>query len=181
MAMRSLLRHLRQQHPERAPRYLLLFGKATYDPRNLLGNDMPTLATYETAFSFDDDGVSYSSDDMMGYLDDDESGSSSQSLDVSVGRLPAKDEAEANHMVDKIEGYMMRRDLGADAVSGNAAVFVPQADNQISEQKRPCRVSVTKQNYRRVFGTFVDIVHPDVAKGHSRPVVDGQIMGFKRI
>lgn len=139
MAMRSLLRHLRRQHPDHAPRYMLLFGKATYDPRNLLGNSMPTLATYETAFSFDDDGVSYSSDDMMGYLDDDESGSASQSLDVSVGRLPAKDEAEANHMVDKIEGYMTRRDLGADAVSGNWRSFVAL----LADDADPSRVGDT--------------------------------------
>ena len=124
MAMRSFLRHLRKSHPERAPRYLLLFGKASYDPRNILGNSVPTLVTYETVFSFDDDGGSYSSDDMMGYLDDNESGGSAQSLDVSVGRLPAKDEAEATHLVDKIEGYMMRRDLGEDAARGSWRNFV---------------------------------------------------------
>jgi len=119
MAIRSFLRHLRQQHPERAPRYLLLFGKATYDPRNILGSAMPTLTTYETEFAFDDDGGSYTSDDMMGYLDDSESGGSTQSLDVGVGRLPAKDESEATHLVDKIESYMMRRDLGDGAARGN--------------------------------------------------------------
>lgn len=139
MAMRSLLRHLRQQHPERAPRYLLLFGKATYDPRNITGSDIPTLTTYETEFSFDDDGLSYSSDDMMGYLDDDETRGSSQGLDVSVGRLPAKDEAEATHMVDKIEGYMMRRDLGADAVRGNWRSFVAL----LADDADPSRVGDT--------------------------------------
>lgn len=118
MAMRSLLRHLRLQHPDRAPRYMLIFGKATYDPRNLTGYDMPTVATYETAFSFDNDGVSYCSDDIMGYLDDNEEGSPSQTLDVSVGRLPAKSEAEATFLVDKIESYMMRRDLGDRALHG---------------------------------------------------------------
>ena len=119
MAIRSLLRHLRSQYPDKAPRYLLLFGKATFDPRNITGHNLPMVTTYETAFSFDNDGASYCSDDMMGYLDSDESGGSSETLDVSVGRLPAKDENEATRMVGKIERYMMRSDLGDDAARGS--------------------------------------------------------------
>lgn len=118
MALRALLRHMRNQYPDREPRYMLIFGKATYDQRNLTGHNLPTVVTYETAFSYDDDGVSYCSDDIMGYLDDNERGTSSESLDVSVGRLPAKSEAEATFLVDKIEGYMTRRDLGNDANHG---------------------------------------------------------------
>lgn len=124
MAIRSLLRHLRSRHPEKAPRYLLLFGKATFDPRNLTGHNLPMVTTYETAYSFDNDGVSYCSDDVMGYLDSNETGASSESLDVSVGRLPAKTESEAAHMVDKIERYMMRSDLGTDAARGSWRSFV---------------------------------------------------------
>ncbi len=139
MAMRSLLRHLRQQHPEHAPRYLLLFGKATYDPRNLTGHGLPCVVTYETEFSFDDDGGSYCSDDMMGYLDNGETGGSTQGLDVSVGRLPAKDEAEASHIVDKIEGYMMRRDLGDGAAQGSWRNFVAL----LADDADPSRVGDT--------------------------------------
>ena len=139
MAMRSLLRHMRQRHPEHAPRYLLLFGKATYDPRNLTGHSLPCVVTYETEFSFDDDGGSYCSDDMMGYLDDGESGSSTQGLDVSVGRLPAKNEAEATHIVDKIEAYMMRRDLGDGAAQGSWRNFVAL----LADDADPSRVGDT--------------------------------------
>lgn len=111
MAIRAYMRHLRQTYPEAAPRWLLLFGKATYDPRDLLGYGLPTVVTYETPSSFDEDGISFCSDDMMGYLDAAEHGSSSESLDIGIGRLPAKNAAEADRMVDKIEGYMTHRDL----------------------------------------------------------------------
>ena len=126
MAIRAMLRHLRQAHPEQAPRYLLLLGKATYDPRDLLGNGLPTVVTYESPDSFDDEGYSICSDDIMGYLDDNESGISTQSLDVAIGRLPAKSLAEAELMVDKIEGYMMRRDLtsGESGVTGDWRNYV---------------------------------------------------------
>ena len=111
MAIRSFLRHLRQTHPEAPPRWLLLFGKATYDNRDLMGLRLPTVVTFETTASFDPEGGSYCSDDMLGYLEEHEYGSPSQSLDVGVGRLPAKNVGEAVHMVDKIEGYLTRRDL----------------------------------------------------------------------
>ena len=111
MAIRAYMRWLRETHPTAPPRWLLLFGKASYDPRDIKGLGLPTVVTYETPSSFDSEGMSYCSDDMMGYLDGGEHGSSSESLDMGIGRLPAKNAAEANHMVDKIEGYMTRRDL----------------------------------------------------------------------
>ena len=102
---------------------MLLFGKATYDPRNITGHNLPIVTTFETENSFDDDGASYCSDDFMGYLDDNESGGGT-GLDVGIGRLPAKSEDEAIHMVDKIESYITRRDLGDDAARGNWRNFV---------------------------------------------------------
>lgn len=124
MAIRSMLRHMKAQHPAMPPRYLLLMGKGSYDNRNLLGNDFPTVVTYETPYSFDDDGVSFCSDDMMGYLDDQASGSSRETLEVGIGRLPAKTEAEATHMVDKIEGYITRRDLLTEGGRGDWRNYV---------------------------------------------------------
>ena len=121
MAFRALLRHLTKAHPDHEPQYIAFLGKATYDPRDILGaasNGLTTVVTYQSVNSFDDEGGSICSDDMVGYLDDDENGTASQSLDVAVGRLPAKNLAEATHLVDKIEAYMMRRDLDDDA-SGN--------------------------------------------------------------
>lgn len=114
MAIRAMLRWMKEQYPARPPRYLVLFGKGSYDNRNLLGNNIPTVVTYETPLSVksrDDDNKSYASDDMLGYLAPDAHGSSSETLEVSVGRLPARDVEEAALMVDKIEGYITRRDL----------------------------------------------------------------------
>ena len=111
MAIRSLLRWQKERYSSRPPRYLILFGKGTYDNRNLLGNTLPTVVTYETPFSFDDDGISFASDDMLGYLSPNGQGSASETMDVSVGRLPAKNVAEATLLIDKIEHYMTRYDL----------------------------------------------------------------------
>lgn len=124
MAIRSLLRHLKATHPGNAPRYLLLLGKGTYDNRNLLGNTYPTLVTYEAVFSFDDSDAAFCSDDMMGYLAAGSNGGSRETLEVGVGRLPAKSLAEATRMVDKIEGYITRRDLLEDGQRGDWRNYV---------------------------------------------------------
>ena len=130
MAIRSLLRDMKSHNRLCPPRYLLLFGKGTYDNRNYLGSSLPsggaipTVVTYETPYSFDDDGGSYASDDMMGYLSPTGRGSSSETLEVSVGRLPAKDTLEANHLVDKIEHYMTLRDLADEGCRGDWRNYV---------------------------------------------------------
>ena len=118
MALRAFMRHLRSRHPDAPPRYLLLFGKATYDNRDLLHHGLPTVVTYETLHSFDDNGLSYCSDDMIGYLDY-ETSQSPQALQLGIGRLPARDGDEATHLVDKIEGYMTRRDLDDATIRGD--------------------------------------------------------------
>ena len=82
------------------------------------------MVTYETPFSFDDDGVSYCSDDILGYLSPNGQGATSETMEVSVGRLPAKSLAEATHMVDKIEGYLTRRDLLTDGQRGDWRNYV---------------------------------------------------------
>ena len=120
MALRTMLRDLMARHPDTVPRYLLLMGSGTYDNRHLLGgDDVPTIVTYETFFSFEESDRSYCSDDILGYLSPNDHGSSEEQLDVSVGRLPARSLAEANHMVDKIEGYLTRRDLLTEGQRGD--------------------------------------------------------------
>lgn len=124
MAIRALLRDLKGRHPDHAPRYLLLMGSGTYDNRHLMGDEVPTVVTYETSFSFDEDGISYCSDDIMGYLSENGQGLTTEQMDVSVGRLPAKSVAEATHLVDKIEHYLTRRDLLDESQRGDWRNYV---------------------------------------------------------
>ena len=123
IAIREMLRMMRARAQADAtlaePRHLLLMGKGSYDNKDILGNGLPTVVTYQTATSFDDDGASVATDDIFAYLDDGEGLSNSATMDVSVGRLPAKSEAEAKHLVDKIEQYMMRSDLMQSDIRGD--------------------------------------------------------------
>lgn len=118
MAIRSLLRWMKSRYDTAPPKWLLLFGKGTFDNKDLLGKRLPTVVTFETAASWDEDGGSWTSDDIMGYLSENSQGSQG-SLDVSTGRLPAKNLEEAAHLVDKIEGYLTRKDLMDESVRGD--------------------------------------------------------------
>ena len=127
MAIRQMMRCLRHKAgngTNDAPRYLLLLGKGTYDNRDLLGNGLSTVITYETPASFNSEGNVFPSDDVYGYLDDATSGVFEGSMSVGIGRLPAKSNAEADHMIDKIEGYLTRRDLESDQVRGDWRNYV---------------------------------------------------------
>lgn len=113
------LRHLMRNYYKRwlddttqqRPRYLLIMGQGTYDNKNILGQNGTWTATYESPESLGDEGSSFCSDDMAAYLDDNEQGSLSESMDIAVGRIPARSAAQARHVVDKIERYMTRSDL----------------------------------------------------------------------
>lgn len=123
MAIRELMRMfwLRAQQDSSLPqpRHLLLFGRGTYDNKNLLGHNQTSVVTYQTLTSFDDDGGSMATDDLLTFLDDGESGTVFETLDISVGRLPAKNNDEATHIVDKIEQYLIRSDLMQDNIRGD--------------------------------------------------------------
>ena len=125
MAIRQMLRCLRAKSDDSLrPRYLLLFGKGTYDNRDHLGLGMSTVVTYETPSSFNNENGSYPSDDLYGYIDDRAVDEFDGLMSVSVGRLPAKDAAQAEHLVDKIEGYILRRDLERNDIRGDWRNYV---------------------------------------------------------
>lgn len=125
LALRTLLRDLKERHPDHKPRWLLIVGDGTYDNRHLVdGHDATTVVTYETAYSFDEDGISYCSDDILGYLSPTGRGTATETLEVSVGRLPAKNLDEATLMADKIEGYLTRRDLLEEGQRGDWRNYV---------------------------------------------------------
>ncbi len=123
IAIRELLCHYYRRHQAdatlAAPRYLLLFGKGCYDNRDITGHQLPTVVTYQSDASFDSEGTSYCSDDIFAYLEEGESGLSSESMEVAIGRLPAKSGDEATHLVDKIERYMTRSDLLREDIRGD--------------------------------------------------------------
>lgn len=94
-AIRAFLARARTQWKP-APRYLILAGDATSDPRNYLGyksRDFVPTKTVDTQY------METASDDWFADFDGD------GIPEMAVGRLPVRTSAEAKVVVDKIIGY----------------------------------------------------------------------------
>lgn len=96
------------------PHYLTLLGGASYDYKNRLANNsnfVPVFESLESTYTL----ASFSTDDFYGFLDDNENIETNKllnTLDIGVGRLPARSVADAIAMVNKIISYKSPATLG---------------------------------------------------------------------
>lgn len=93
--------------------YLLMFGGGTYDNRHLIGTRSENLLiTYQSNLSYDETR-SYTTDNFFGMLGDG-TGTVIATIPVtiSVGRIPAKTEEDAQIAVDKMLAYVSNSDYG---------------------------------------------------------------------
>jgi len=98
----------------RRPRYLLLFGDASFDYKNRISGNTNLVPAYQGPFSLDP-LTTFTSDDYFGFLDDgdDINRLIPQSyLDIGIGRIPAETAAEAKIITDKIIRYHNPSSLG---------------------------------------------------------------------
>ena len=91
--------------PAQKPKYLLLFGDGTYDPKNREPNNNNFVVTYQM-MSSENAIDAMVVDDFFGILDDAESMSAADMMDIGVGRLIVSTSVQAKQVVDKIEHYM---------------------------------------------------------------------------
>ena len=88
-------------------KYLLLFGKGSFDYKSRIANNTAFVPAYESAASLDP-LATYTSDDFFGFLDDGEDAGSAaiiNNLDIGTGRVPATTADEAAAFADKVEAY----------------------------------------------------------------------------
>ncbi|WP_181309055.1 type IX secretion system sortase PorU [Rufibacter sp. XAAS-G3-1] len=94
-----------------------LLGDASFDPKNRIPQNTNFIPIYQSRQSLDP-VLSYSSDDYIGFLDDEEGEwsevdfSLAHRLDVGIGRLPVKTPAEADLIIDKLIRYESDQTLG---------------------------------------------------------------------
>ena len=83
-----------------APRYVLFFGDACFDYKNILGIDRNWVPTYETPES-NNQIYSYGYDDFYAYLQP----GNTFKVSTANGRLPVRSAAQARFVVDRIIKY----------------------------------------------------------------------------
>ncbi len=86
------------------PKYLLLFGDASYDFKDKIPSNTNFIPTWQSPESYSPIS-SLPSDDYYGTLDEGEGLSYADIIDIGIGRLPVKTLLEAEQAVDKIIHY----------------------------------------------------------------------------
>lgn len=103
-AIRNFVRMLYLRAEPVIPKYLLLFGDASFDFKDRITGNTNFVPTWESPFSTAII-VSYNTDDYFGLLDENEGANIRGGLDIGIGRIPVKTVDEARQMVDKIIHY----------------------------------------------------------------------------
>ncbi|MCU0339662.1 MAG: type IX secretion system sortase PorU [Spirosomaceae bacterium] len=151
-AIRDFVRHIFQKQPNTL-QYLLLFGDATYDYKNIfkafsnkeLASFVPTYESRESAHPV----LSFSSDDYFGFLETDEGEweenfTGNHTLDIGVGRLPVKSDTEAETVVNKIIRYAAPRTHGP--WRQRVAFVADDGDNNLHQQDAEELSKIIAQN-----------------------------------
>lgn len=176
-------------------RYLLLFGRSSYDNRQLTStvksDSYPRLLEWETAVG-DYDNSSYTTDDILGSLMDNSSESNMSDpryggMSIAVGRMPVKSVSEAKTVVDKLYSYVTESDFGSwknnvimIADDGDSGTHMRQSDNAISHMRNS---GGNDYQFGRIFlDAFKQIsdgsgnYYPDARKKMFQKLDEGAIM-----
>ncbi|MCX6279747.1 MAG: type IX secretion system sortase PorU [Bacteroidetes bacterium] len=86
------------------PKYLLLFGDGSYDPKNRVPGNNNLIPTFQSVESLNATS-SYVTDDFFGVMALNSGQEANGTLDIGIGRFPVSTVAEAQAMVDKIIHY----------------------------------------------------------------------------
>jgi hypothetical protein len=114
--LRDFLEYAYQSWARPSPRYVLLLGDSTYDPRNHLGTSVPDVIPFlpvKTSYLWTASDPAYASvngDDLL--------------PDIALGRLPAQNADEARRLVEKL----MTFEASGSGLGGRAVLVADNAD-----------------------------------------------------
>jgi hypothetical protein len=108
-AIRDFIKMIYDRSGKTAPRYLLMFGDASYDYKDRLQSNSNFVPTYESSESLNPVS-SIVTDDYFGLMDDTEGQGSSGTIDIGVGRFPVQTVDQADAAVKKVIHYCSNSD-----------------------------------------------------------------------
>lgn len=109
-AIRNFLRYHynKNNNPEDKPQYLLLFGDASYDYRNVLPENTNIVPVYQSHGSISLTNT-FNTDDYYGIMGESDGDSALGEIQISIGRFPVNNLEDATVMVDKTIHYATNR------------------------------------------------------------------------
>ncbi|MBR4267346.1 MAG: type IX secretion system sortase PorU [Bacteroidales bacterium] len=114
-------------------KYVLLFGDGSVDNLKNTTNNTNLIPTYQSPNSLNENNLgSFVTDDYFGMLDDNEY-EFYGNLDISIGRLPAKNATDAQILVNKIKDYMTKN--SGRYWKKNITIVADDEDNNLHAQQ----------------------------------------------
>jgi hypothetical protein len=146
--------------PSKMPKYLLLFGDGSYDPKNRLSDNTNFIPTFQSQESLNP-AASYVTDDFFGLLDDQEGSGSAGALDIGIGRFPVSSTQQAAEIITKIKRYISNE----NATTGNC-LTIDNIKNLGDWRNTICFVADdedgnTHINQAELLATYVDTTYED--------------------
>ncbi|MDO5972166.1 type IX secretion system sortase PorU [Flavivirga aquimarina] len=114
-AIRNLIKYVydNASTPENRIKYVCLFGDGSFDYKDRIANNTNIVPSWHSYDSFNLTS-SFISDDFYGMMDTDEGTmSTSDRLDIAVGRILADTPLRAKEMVDKVASYYAKEAFGS--------------------------------------------------------------------
>ncbi len=114
-AIRNFMKYVYENAstPDKRIKYLCLFGDASFDYKNRISKNTNVVPAWNSLNSFSL-SASFVSDDFFGMMDENEgSMSTSDKLDIAVGRILADTPQRAKELVDKIQSYYDEEAFGS--------------------------------------------------------------------
>lgn len=159
------------------PKYLLLFGRGTYDNRKILNNSGDNfILTYQADNSLLITS-SYVTDDYFGFLDDNEGAYlASNLLDVGIGRFPVSNAQQATDMVNKTISYMQNTNKGK--WKNQLCFLADDGDNSLHMSQADDITDIIAANFKsyQLNKIFLDAYKQEItASGESYPQAREQL------
>lgn len=170
------------------PKNLILFGNGNYDPRGIVESGDYVL-TYQAENS--ENSISaFTSDDFFVVLDDLESFSPSDKLDMGIGRMMANSYEEAAVLLKKVESYMKNQYAGNSTLGDWRTHFTLIADDEDTFLTNDCEKVYAKvktlhpeMNATKIYAdaypqqiTAGGIRFPEMEKDIDRKIQEGALL-----
>jgi hypothetical protein len=162
----------------RRPRYLLLFGDASFDYSNRLPGNTNIVPGWQSPVSLDPLNT-YTSDDFFGYLDDQDDINTLVPvpfLDIGIGRMPAGSPEQARVMVDKVIRYRSAAAKGPWRTQFSLVADDEDQNIHLNDAELHAETAGLLAPYLNIQKTYLDAFPQESGTGGSRyPAVNESI------
>ncbi len=153
------------------PRFVLLFGDASYDNKYRIPGNTNFVTSYESPGSISQTQT-YMSDDFFGLLDDTEgSWTGGEILDLSVGRMPIRSIEEAQSAVNKVKHYVSGNNSSTDNPTmgnwRNVVTFIADDQDHNTHLRQADTLAMRVRNAYPLYN--IDKIYLDAFNQESTP------------